>query len=161
MTLRHVAVRAQVEIAAQPSQVWEAITGDVSAWWGAPYLLLPDTRSIQVDPRLGGLVYEEAAESSGLWGQVTLIEPLRAIEWTGPQGMGPTASGTVRISVADSTEHGTTVTLEHEAIGAFGEGTQASYDHGWRDLLNRLRILLESGDSHGVSGLNGAPGIPE
>lgn len=160
MTVRHVEVHAHVDIAAPRVAVWDAITGDVSPWWGAPYLLLPHARSIHVEPRLGGSVREEAAEAAALWGLVTLVDPPRTIAWQGPMGMGPTATGRVTIGLEDSPGHGTVVMLEHEAMGVLGDDTQASYDHGWTDLLQRLRILLETGEAYGVGGLNRAAPDP-
>lgn len=160
MTVRHVDVRTHVDIAASRTVVWDAITGDVSPWWGAPYLLLPHPQSIHVEHRLGGSVREETTEAAALWGLVSFIDPPRTIAWQGPMGMDPTATGTVTISLRESTARDTAVTLEHQAIGVFGEDTRASYDHGWNDLLQRLRILLESGDAYGISGLNRAAPDP-
>ena len=65
-------------------------------------------------------------------------------------------TGTVRFALTEQAD-GTRIDLEHESIGAFGPGSQHSYDNGWHDLLHRLKTLLEDDQSYGVAGHNTQP----
>jgi DNA-binding transcriptional ArsR family regulator len=56
-----VAVDLAVTIDAAPSQVFDAMTQNLSAWWGAPYLY-GDAKDIVLEPKVGGRLYE-------VWGQ--------------------------------------------------------------------------------------------
>lgn len=157
MQINHLHVKLSVDIAADAGACFEALTGDISAWWGSPYLLLerPETR-ITLEPRLGGLVREHADGAEASWGTVTELEPGRTIAWTGRMGLGDAVVGTVRLTLTGD-DGGTRIDLEHESIGAFGPGAQASYEHGWDDLLHRLKAFVERGEAYGVSGKNAPP----
>lgn len=158
MSIHHVHVVSSIDIAAGPQQVWSLLTGDISAWWGQPYLLIDGTPTLHVEPHLGGSIKERLGAREASWGTVCDIEPGARIAWYGPMGMGDAVAGTVTITLtpADGGAR-TTVELRHEAIGAFGEATQASYDYGWDDLLHRLRALAERDEAFGTAGANQAP----
>lgn len=153
MDIRHIDVTLQIDISATPEEVWNTLTTDASAWWGAPYTLIDGAPEITMEAALGGLVRERLGTREALWGHISEIEPHRRLAWTGRMGMGDAATGTVTVSLAPS-EDGTTVRLQHEAIGAVGEATQAAYDEGWDDLLHRLRAHVERGEAYGTSGRN-------
>ena len=75
MELRHMDTTARILIAASRERVWEALTGEVSAWWGAPYLLLDDapaaeTFSLIAEPRVGAPVLETLGDQQAMWGVV-------------------------------------------------------------------------------------------
>lgn len=150
---RQFSVRQQIEIVAAPTTVWGALVGDVSSWWGSPYLLMerPDTR-IVVDPVLGAPVVETCGAEQRSWGTVSAVKPGEILAWTGAMGMGALAWGTVEFTLSAAGD-GTVVALVHDAFGGFGDGGEASYTHGWDDLLHRLRAHVDHGADHGVAGL--------
>ncbi|WP_165491807.1 ArsR family transcriptional regulator [Egibacter rhizosphaerae] len=157
MDLRRLHVAQQIDIAAEAPRCFEALTGDISPWWGSPCLLIDraETR-ITAEPRVGGLVSEHADDEEAAWGTVSELAADRSIAWTGRIGLGDAVTGTVRFTLTERAG-GTRIDLEHESIGAFGPGSQHSYDDGWRDLLHRLKALLEDGESYGVTGTNAQP----
>lgn len=71
-------------------------------------------------------------------------------------GMGGATTGVVTYRLEEAGD-GTRVTVEHEAIGTFGQATVDSDDFGWADLNARLRAWLQDGATHGVAGSNTAP----
>lgn len=154
MDWRSISVRQSVNIDAPPERVWEAITGDVTGWWGAGYLLEDDSTKLVLPAELGGLVAESNGERQNLWGVVSAVSPHEYIEFTGAIGMGLGAHGQVRYSMTRTFDGGTTLTVAHEAIGPIGESAQTSYDHGWADLNTRLKTLVETGEAYGLAGHN-------
>ncbi len=157
MDIQRLHVTQQIDIAADAHRCFAALTGDLSPWWGSPYLLLDrrETR-ISAEPRLGALVSERAGDHEAAWGTVSELAPDRLIAWTGRIGLGDAVTGTVRFTLTEQ-EGRTRIDLEHESIGAFTAESQGSYDHGWRDLLHRLQALIEDGDSYGIAGKNTPP----
>ncbi|MEU3273402.1 SRPBCC domain-containing protein [Saccharomonospora sp. NPDC006951] len=162
--IRHLQVRQRIEIAATAERCFSALTGDLSSWWGSPYLQLDraETR-ISAAARLGGLVSERAEGHEIAWGTVSELAPDRIVAWSGRIALGNAASGTVRFTL---TEHdgvtagaagGTVIALEHESIGAFDPESERAFASGWNDLLHRLKAFVEAGTAYGVAGANQPP----
>lgn len=158
---RQFSVRQRIQITAAPATVWNALVGDVSSWWGSPYLLMerPGTR-IVVEPVLGAAVIETCGTEQRSWGTVSAVKPGEILAWTGAMGMGALAWGTVEFTLT-AADDGTVMELVHDAFGGFGDGAEVSYDEGWDDLLHRLRAHVDHGADHGVAGLNRPVGITE
>src|SRR5579884_1523365 len=125
-------VEMEVRIEASAERVWKALTNDLAAWWGAPYLIgEPDqVKTIAIEPAVGGRVYEtwvDGTQQGGLWGIVTRILPQRQLEITGSIGMSGPVHGVViyDLEPAGSGGQATVVKLSHRAIGEIGPETQA------------------------------------
>ena len=65
----------EVRISAPASEVWEALTGEVAAWWGGPYLYSAKLATdIRMEPRPGGRFYEVWGDEEGaLWASVIQV----------------------------------------------------------------------------------------
>lgn len=157
MDIQYLHVIQQIEIEATAARCFAALTGDLSSWWGSPYLLIdhPDTR-ILAAPSLGGLVRERSGGHEVSWGVVSELSPNRIVAWTGRIALGSAASGTVRYTLTEQGRR-TSIGLEHESIGVFDPESERSYATGWNDLLHRLKALLEDGTAYGVAGENRTP----
>ena len=157
MDIRSLRVTQQIDIEATAERCYAALTGDLSSWWGSPYLLLdtPETRFSGAG-EVGGLVVERSGGHEVAWGFVSELAPNEVVAWTGRIALGNAATGTVRYTL---TEHGnvTSIALEHESIGAFDPDSERSYATGWHDLLHRLKALVEDGTAYGVAGENRTP----
>lgn len=156
MEIRQISIKQSIEIDAPKDAVWEAITGDIGGWWGAPYMLDDESTEITVDARLGGLVAEGHGETRMAWGTITGICPGNLLEFAGAMGMGLGTYGQVSFGLAEADGGGTRVVLRHEAMGTFDAGNQEGYTHGWADLAQRLKTLVETGEKLGLSGANAA-----
>ncbi|MGH3446349.1 MAG: SRPBCC domain-containing protein [Nocardioidaceae bacterium] len=137
--------------------MYDAITGDVGAWWGSPYMLMekPGT-TIHIDATIGAPLVETCAGEERLLGIISAVKPGETLAWTGQIGIGPLAWGEVEFTLADADEQ-TRVTVTHEMFGGFGEGMGESYNYGWDDLLHRLQAYLVDGVSYGIAGKNSEP----
>lgn len=156
--LNQMSIKQSIDIEAPKQVVWEAITSDVSGWWGSPYLLNDESTEITIDAQLGGLVAESNGESRMAWGIVTGVCPAAYLEFTGAMGMDLGTHGQVSFELAKAGD-GTRLTVRHEAIGPFGPGSQQAYSDGWADLLQRVRLLLEHHEEYGLRGRNTAPAL--
>jgi uncharacterized protein YndB with AHSA1/START domain len=149
--IRALAVRGSVTINAAPDKVWHALTNDIGAWWGAPYLCCDDTTDIKLDLRIGGALYETGADGTEvLWGVVSGYTPGSFIEYTGSYGMAPPVHGSWSYLLEEH-EGGTRVTYSHRAMGQISEAQMENYSKGWQDLVGaRLKALVERGERMGL-----------
>jgi uncharacterized protein YndB with AHSA1/START domain len=135
---------------AEPSRLFDALTFDLSAWWGAPYLRAAYARSVTIEGHLGGRFFEEWGHRQGvLRGLVTAVEQDRRLEVTGPITR-PGPYQAVIAFVLEKREGGTLLEFAH--IGVLEPRQRAAaYEDAWRDLLGkRLRSFVESGTRSGI-----------
>lgn len=144
-------IEQEVTFDAPPARVFDALTKNLSAWWGAPYLIRESARDLVVEPKLGGRVYEDWGGGDGaLWATVTSLKKLDHIEWTGRIGMGGAVIGVVSFTL-EARGKGTLLKLSHRASGEVTRDTERNYGGGWQDNLgNRLRAFVERGERQGV-----------
>ena len=150
-TLEAIHIEQEVTIAAPPERVFEALTSEVAAWWGAPYLYSEAAQNIILEPKLGGRFYEDWGDDEGiLYATVTGIKRAERLELTGPMGMGGAVQGFISIQL-EPKEAVTVVRLSHRATGEVTAETKANYGQGWQDLLEvRLKAFVETGQRHGL-----------
>jgi uncharacterized protein YndB with AHSA1/START domain len=150
-----VSIRQEIQINANAQKVYQALTGDIGSWWGAPYLLGDNPVDIVLDLKLGGHLCEVWANDSGFgsWGTVTALSKGKLLEITGSCGMSGAVSGIMRFELEEKGNQ-TTLKLSHDAMGTFGKETQEMYSGGWKDLLEtRLKAFVEQGKRLGVKAL--------
>jgi uncharacterized protein YndB with AHSA1/START domain len=144
-------IEQQVTIDAPPARVFEALTKQISAWWGHPYLVGEGARDLIVEPKVGGRVYEDWGNRAGaLWGTVTGLRKPEHLEWTGRLGMSGAVLGVVAYNLEPKGK-GTLLKLSHRAAGEVTPDTERNYGGGWQDLLGtRLRAFVERGERQGL-----------
>lgn len=150
-SVRSMHIEQEVAIAAPPARVFDALTSDLAAWWGAPYLISAAARDIVLEPTLGGRMYEVwGADDGALWGTVTGIRRNELLEVTGAIAMNSAVQGKINFEL-EATEQGTRLKFSHRAIGDFDEGSAQGYSSGWNDLLaTRLKAFVEDGERLGL-----------
>ena len=144
-------IEQEVTVAATPERVFAALTKDIAAWWGAPYLISDMAKALVLEPRPGGRFYEDWGEGQGgLWATVTSLKNNEYIELNGPLGMQGIVQGVIRFELT-ARDNTTIVKLSHRAMGEISEQNQANYTAGWQDLLEtRLRAYVERGVHYGL-----------
>ena len=147
-------IRQTVDIAAPRAAVFEALTTDVAAWWGAPYLITGEAAAdIVLEPWPGGLFKEVTADGDGyVWCLVEQVRRDTLITLSGRMGMREAIAGNIRFELEDH-DGGTRLTLEHGAIGRLTAENEADFSAGWQDLLaTRLKGFVERGERPGLKG---------
>lgn len=145
-------IEQEVQIDATPNRVFEALTKDVAAWWGAPYQISETAKTIILEPKLGGRFYEDWGSGQGaLWATVTQLKQNEILELTGPIGMSGAVQGIACIAL-EAKGKATLVKLSHRAVGEVNEQKQKGYSAGWQDLLGkRLKEFVEKGIRSGIA----------
>ena len=146
-------IEQEVEIAAAPERVFDALTAQIGAWWSRHFS--PAPRAIALEPWPGGRLYEEFGGGAGdagvtggaLYATVTYLERGRRLALTGALGMPGPVLGVVTFDLEPRAGGGATlVRLSHHAIGAVDADTQDRYGAGWGALLrDRLKRFVEEG----------------
>ncbi len=135
------AIRQQLNIAAPPRTVWNALTtpDGLASWW---------VDEARIDPREGGrivLISEgDDGEPMEERGMVHTFRPTRKLEiaWDNV-GQAPTKGTRVAFQVARDGKE-TRISVVHSGGGVLDEEeAREELDKGWRSALKALRSVLE------------------
>lgn len=145
-------IEQEVTIEAPPERVFDALTKDVSAWWGEPHMYdEARAKDIRLNPVLGGEFYEDWGGGEGAtYATVTLVRRPERLRMSGAMGMSGAVAGIIDIQL---TPHGrgTVVRLAHRAVGEVTDETRAGYSRGWAVLMQeRLKGYVERGVRSGL-----------
>jgi DNA-binding transcriptional ArsR family regulator/uncharacterized protein YndB with AHSA1/START domain len=149
-------IEQQVLLDAPPGRVFDALTFNVSAWWGAPYLRSSSATNVVLEPQLGGRLFEEWGHRQGfIRGVVIGIRQDERLELAGRiAGVGSLAAALeFRLAHAD---RGTRLALVHRGVmepepGA-APGLPALCETAWADLVGvRLKAFVERGVRSGLA----------
>ena len=142
--------RLRVFVDAPPWRVFDALTMNVGAWWGAPHLIAPEATGLVLEPQPGGRFYEEWGHRQGaLRGLVAALKQDERVELTGAVfGAGPCSLD----FVLERREGGTLVSVSiagASPVPAARGDAAAVLD----DLVRtRLKAFVERGTRSGVAG---------
>jgi uncharacterized protein YndB with AHSA1/START domain len=130
------AIQKTITVDAPLDVAFETFTKRMSDWWpGEPHTVFEDRVAVVVDERVGGRVYERAADGREAdWADVIAWEPPRrlVLRWRVNPERGPTE---VEVRFAPD-GGGTRVDLEHRGWDEVGDPEgRASYDGGWNNVL--------------------------
>lgn len=144
-------IELEVRIAAPPDNVFEALAGDVSDWWGRPYVHSDGAKAIRVEPWVGGRCWEDQGNNEGaLYATVVSVARPTELKMAGPFGMGGFCHSVVTYTLEPKGK-GTLLKVSHVAAGEIDEEAREQYSTGWEDLIKgRLVALLERGEVLGL-----------
>lgn len=143
-------VRATVEIAAPPEEVFEALTdpAQLEEWWGTPESYR--TSEWQLGPSPGGewSVRTTAADGSdaSVRGEYRVVDPPRTLEFTWAASWDDFAETTVRFDLMPAVVRGvsgTRLTVTHSGLAAMETRAraEASFEAGTTFALDWSRLL--------------------
>jgi hypothetical protein len=138
-------VRKEVVVRCRRELAFEVFTARMAEWWPLASHSVggPETRSVTVEPREGGRLYESRADGSEyLWGTVTRWDPPHGFDCTWHPGREPSTAQSLSLRFHSAGE-GTRVELEHrgwEALAERAETTRSDYENGW-DLVFGERFV--------------------
>jgi DNA-binding transcriptional ArsR family regulator/uncharacterized protein YndB with AHSA1/START domain len=147
-----IVIEQEIGLAAPPARVFEALLGDISPWWGRPYVQNHErVQSITIEPRLGGRFLEQWSDGEGaIWATVTTLRRNERLILTGSMAMGGAVHGTMRFDLL-AREDATILEFSHHAMGEVTEEMRQSYGVGWKDLLgHRLKTWVEQDQRLGL-----------
>ena len=135
-------VEKNVLVRCGPARAFAAFTTEIAQWWPMQThsVAQAQTRSVAIEPRVGGRIYETAADGTeSEWGRVLTWSPPRAFSMTWHPGRPAEPHTTVELSfIAES--GATRVRLVHrgwEALGARAPDVRENYQGGWDTVFVR------------------------
>jgi uncharacterized protein YndB with AHSA1/START domain len=149
-------IEHQVFLDAPPSRVFDALTFNVSAWWGAPYLRSSLATNMVLEPQLGGRLYEEWGHRQGfIRGIVIAIRQDERIELSGRIAGGGSLPAALEFRLAHD-NRATRLALVHRGVTEPEVGAPpdvpALYETAWADLVGtRLKAFVERGMRSGIA----------
>ncbi len=141
-------VEHQLTINAAPKRVWKAWVEEMNQWWTKPYY--NDEARVtgqHFEPRVGGCYIEDWGEEGEgfLIGTVKewLPPTLLAHTWTERDWAG--ADTFVRLELAPDPGGGTRLKFTHEGFERLPNSARrrSEHEHGWSDLIGKLKAFLE------------------
>jgi len=147
-------IEQHVRFDAAPGRVFDALTFNISAWWGAPYLRSPQATNIVFEPQLGGRLLEEWGHRQGfIQGLVTAIRQDERLDVAGRIAGGGCLSAVLEFRLTPA-ERGTRLAMVHRGVAepdAAPPGLPSPFEAAWADLLGtRLKAFVERGIRSGI-----------
>ena len=141
-------IAVEVNIAAPPRAVFEALTVTPGAWWGPPFLR-PEATGLTIERHLGGHLLERWDGGAAIMATITGLTAERWLQLSGPFHLG------VATAVAEFDLHagdrGTRLSLTLRAVGLLDPGIADTFRDGWRELVTvRLKSFIENGTRLGI-----------
>lgn len=150
----------EITLEASLEKVFSACIGDLSPWWGAPYLQDANSKHVILEPRPGGGLFEQWSEEAlqcqregAVYGTVMEIADAELIVIHGPFGMDWPTQSHVRLDFLKNAgkDRATDLKLTHRCYGMISAAQHENFRFGWDDLLNsRLRAWVERGEPLGI-----------
>jgi uncharacterized protein YndB with AHSA1/START domain len=130
-----------VSVRAAPAQAFDYFVRDLARWWPlAQFHTGPDPVDCAIEPRVGGRVFERAADGrETLWGTVLDYEPPHRLSFTWVVGLSAELAQMIEIRFVPHGDN-TQVELTHsgwEKLGDRAAALREGYDRGWATLIER------------------------
>jgi uncharacterized protein YndB with AHSA1/START domain len=124
-----------LDLSGTPEQVWDAFTGDVSAWWDHHFSEQP--AALVIEPRVGGRFVElfDGEGNGVVHADVTAAHRGHLLRMVGPLGLAGNATLMVHTLEFAPTDTGTRLTLTCDASGHVEPGWSATVQGVWRHFL--------------------------
>lgn len=153
MTAAAANVTVKIEIEAPLATTWHSMIDEIAQWWRGDFLVCEGSRGMRLEPRIGGLLYEDLDGEGGgfVWGHVISFQPQKHLAYVAqvvPPWGGP-AQSVVQIALEanDSRpDDATVLTLTDSLIGHVTEDLVSCLDDGWQQLYGEggLKSYVES-----------------
>jgi DNA-binding transcriptional ArsR family regulator/uncharacterized protein YndB with AHSA1/START domain len=127
-------IELEVDLAAEPVQVFRALTEEIDAWWS--YRVAADS-TIWLEAVPGGRFYEAFAGGGGaLYARVTYVRPGEALRFKGTMGLPDDAcTNLIQMRLAPRAAGETRLTLVHRFPGNVSAITVETFERSWKELL--------------------------
>jgi|SRR5579871_1232015 len=140
-------IEQDVVLAASPTEVYDAVTGDISPWWDHHFSQRP--AKLFIEPRPGGGFYEIFNDSGDgvLHATVIMADHGKRLRFAGPLGFAGSAAEFVVTYDLSPDPAGTRLHLTANAAGQIADSIEKGVAVVWNHfLVERLKPYLESAE---------------
>ena len=133
-----------VTVRAPPARAFSLFVDDFARWWPLGWTHTgPDPVDCAIEPRVGGRVFERAADGRETpWGTVLAYDPPHRLAFSWIVELSAEQEQLVEISFT-AEGHGTRVELTHsgwEKLGDAAASLRERYDRGWGRVFERYFV---------------------
>lgn len=140
--LQHARFESEVRLVATAARAWTMLTERLDPWWCEP-LRRPETQAVQLDLRVGGLLWEDFGSGSGIVrGTVKEIIRGERIVFEGAFDLGGAISSQVTFEINEHLGE-RTLQVEQVALGEFSDEELADQRAMWRSVLGSYRRVVD------------------
>ncbi|MGB0714749.1 MAG: SRPBCC domain-containing protein [Phycisphaerae bacterium] len=136
----------EIEIAADRSHVWDAITRQVGQWWLKDFHVLGAGSDVSLEPVAGGKLIETNGDKSLLWYTVLASMPGEMLSLSGQctSDWGGPLTTLLTLKLSDGPK-GTVLQVTDSLFGKVSESHVTSTRSGWSQLFDDgLRAFIEA-----------------
>lgn len=155
-------IRHEISLPGTPSEIYDALTGDISGWWDHHFSERP--AKLYIEPFPGGGFIECFGDGSDGARHATVIyaDRGRKLTYVGPLGLsGHAIDLVITYELAPGDDAQTALKLTVSAAGRYEEGWDSAIDRVWRHFLfDRLAPWVRAG-CHLPGGCKSAPAWPQ
>ena len=152
--LQHARFESEVRLVASAARAWTMLTERLDPWWCEP-LRRPETQAVQLDLRVGGLLWEDFGSGSGVVrGTVKEIIRGERIVFEGAFDLGGAISSQVTFEISEHLDE-RKLRVEQVALGEFSDDELADQRAMWRAVLGSYRRTVDSSAPPRPSGRSG------
>ncbi|MEM8903961.1 MAG: hypothetical protein AAGA17_09020 [Actinomycetota bacterium] len=140
--LQHARFESEVRLVATAARAWTMLTERLDAWWCEP-LRRPETQAVQLDVRVGGLLWEDLGSGSGVV-RGTVREVIRGelLVLDGGFDLAGAVSSQVTFRIAEHVGE-RTLSATQVALGEFSDDELDDQRAMWRSLLGSYRRVVD------------------
>ena len=133
-----------VTVRAAPARAFALFADDLARWWPLPRVHTgPDPVDCAIEPRVGGRVFERAADGrETAWGTVLAYDPPHRLAFSWIVGLSAEQEQRVEIRFT-AEDRGTRVELTHsgwEKLGDAAVSRRERYDRGWATIFEQCFV---------------------
>lgn len=140
-------IEQELVLPATPNEVFDAVTGDISAWWDHSFSEHP--KKLYIEARPGGGFYEifDDAGNGAMHATVIYADRGKMLRYTGPLGLAAFSVDMVTTYTLSPDPGGTKFHLTVTATGEVDEALAKGVDGVWHHFLDeRLKPYITSGE---------------
>lgn len=146
---RTLQIELEFRIQANKEAVWDALINDIGIWWRKDFCATGG--NIVLEPRLGGKMYEDAGDGSGLvWYTVEALTPKKSLLMSGVLGheWGGPARTLLSLKLEEDGDN-TKLKIVDSYIGHVNEKAAGSFSEGWTAIFGEaFKPYVEKKNNH-------------
>jgi hypothetical protein len=138
LEVRCVQYQFEIRIAADRAVIWSLLTDRVNEWWLSDFRMLGADSLVTLQPRAGGLLFEQAGDRSLLWYTILMVLPGESLDLAGcvTADFGGPATTLLSLKLRDAGGH-TVLSIRDSLFGHVPDGQVNSLKAGWLQLFSQ------------------------
>ena len=140
-------IELEFTIKTNRTNVWKALTNEIGEWWDQNFYTTSATQAFVLEPKLGGLMYEDTGNNEGVvWATVLSIHAPHHLLLKGnlSPDLGGPAISFLKLTL-ETAKKSTTLRINDTLLGEFSEELTKELQNNWTQLFGQaLKTYVEN-----------------